>query len=339
MFEYAVLAPGVYAVEHDTALAGLDEIFGRCDRAFDHEVFSFFGTDFLAEFFLAFPGNIDASFFHGLVNDATKVNFGIIFTREVLDGGAFATPSQPDERQDFYIGLFSHASSVANRDGYACRFISAGYNMLMREQQPDFSADAETFFDGLMTERLAQALMDDIAGLNKIRQLSGVLDVDSAAAKYLESRTQNLKDGVHNQLHDIWQEGFVDMPTVAGMMWLLGTDDFSTKPGQRLEQSQQAARSYVKLEQRYHMMVPLRERSVVFEQLASRSSKDSDDKGSRIDTALWLIKKAGTKMVPATRRDGQSSQRQKSAEPSKDLAHSILLMEAARLLPLMFRRD
>lgn len=108
MFKNFVFAPGVEAVEDNTVLAGANEVTYLFNDALYDEILAFALADFLAKDLLAFPGNVNAGFFHGFINNAAKVYLWIALFGKVVDRSAFAAARQADKRNDLNVFVVLH---------------------------------------------------------------------------------------------------------------------------------------------------------------------------------------------------------------------------------------
>ena len=113
VLEDFIFTPGVQAVQDDEFLASVNQVMRRFDDAFDDKIFAFTTANVLAEFLLIVPGWFDASFFHGFVDDATKVNFRNALFGEIFNRRTFAATSQTNEGDNVCMWL-CHVVSIAN---------------------------------------------------------------------------------------------------------------------------------------------------------------------------------------------------------------------------------
>ena len=105
MLEDLIFTPGVQTVQDDEFLASVNQVMRGFDDTFNDEIFAFAPANVLTEFLLIIPRWFDASFFHGFVDDAAKVDFRNAFLGEILDGRTFAATGQTDKGDNFCVWL------------------------------------------------------------------------------------------------------------------------------------------------------------------------------------------------------------------------------------------
>ncbi len=187
-------------------------------------------------------------------------------------------------------------------------------------------------------EDAKSAMLDRVAGLRDIKQLKHVIDYQSGGAEFLESQLDELKDQVRNQVLDLYDDNVVDYSTAVGLLLMFGTDDYAPRDTQanlRHRQIRQVAQTRADFMDRYKSVVGISSRSPVFEQFDLRGSKFKDTERSSLDQALDYVIKAGTLIKRVPDEHGKRMTRV-SHVPSADLAHSLLLAEASRLLPVIY---
>lgn len=184
-------------------------------------------------------------------------------------------------------------------------------------------------------------LLDEIAKLKKIAHLKTVLDAESRAAHFIEGQLSELKTLVHNQVADLYTGGVIDGGTAAGMMLLFGTDDYASRSDANLRHRQrsQVAVTRAAITHQYGRMVLGAQKSIIFEQLVPTTNKAPEEKNTILSSALSSIQRSGTRVERVKNEKGQNTSRIKTIEPAPELAHSLLLIETARILPIMYPQD
>ena len=104
----AIFGPRIDAVDDDTFLTSIDEVFGFGDSLARNPIGAFGFANHFAKSFFAFAvgGALDATFLHFAVNHAAEIDFGKSARGEVVNCDGFTAATHANDGEDFEVVVF-----------------------------------------------------------------------------------------------------------------------------------------------------------------------------------------------------------------------------------------